>query len=431
MTTANLAPTLKQSFFDANGNPLSGGKLYSYQAGTTTPQATYTDQGAGSTNANPVILDLNGQANVWLNPSLSYRFDLYDSSNVLQWSVDDVIGTLINNAVGTDTLQDNAVTSPKIADSAVTLAKLAGQAFGPDALLNCSLAAAVATSNLTITLKDGTGGIPDASSPAKVAFRSATAATGVPVFRNVTSAITGTVLSGSTLGSTNAKANWIYVYLIDNGGAVEFAWSASKRFDDGTLQNTTADAGTATSKYAIYSNIARTGVAVRLIGRIKSTQATAGTWATAPSEIAVWPFENRTQRSEVAVRTGNGYGGTNLNILRYTTVTRNFGSAITYADSAANGASFTINEDGVYSISMVIDPATATDYGPTLNAVTIAAVTDPALLAAVYAAGASTFPCVAVTLALFAGDIIYPWSGVAVSMSDNNYSTFRIAKVSD
>jgi hypothetical protein len=39
-----LSPLLRQRFFDSNGNPLAGGKLYSYAAGTTTPQSTYTDQ---------------------------------------------------------------------------------------------------------------------------------------------------------------------------------------------------------------------------------------------------------------------------------------------------------------------------------------------------------------------------------------------------
>jgi len=29
-------------FFDNNGTPLSGGKLYAYEAGTTTPKTTYT-----------------------------------------------------------------------------------------------------------------------------------------------------------------------------------------------------------------------------------------------------------------------------------------------------------------------------------------------------------------------------------------------------
>jgi hypothetical protein len=55
--------------------------------------------------------------------------------------------------------------------------------------------------------------------------------------------------------------------------------------------------------------------------------------------------------STVRVNTGNGHGSTNNKIRRFTTAVQNVGTAITYADSAADGASFTINEDGVYIMS--------------------------------------------------------------------------------
>ena len=91
-----LSPTLKQRFFDSNGAPLVGGKLYSYAAGTTTPKATYTDESVSSANANPVILDANGEANVWLDSGF-YKFVLKDSLDATQWTVDRV------SAVGAST----------------------------------------------------------------------------------------------------------------------------------------------------------------------------------------------------------------------------------------------------------------------------------------------------------------------------------------
>lgn len=59
---ASVMPTPKQQFFDAAGNPLSGGLLYTYMAGTTTPKATWSDYGATVPNTNPIVLDARGEA---------------------------------------------------------------------------------------------------------------------------------------------------------------------------------------------------------------------------------------------------------------------------------------------------------------------------------------------------------------------------------
>lgn len=67
--------------FDSNGDPLSGGLLYTYLAGTTTPQATYTSSTLATPNANPVVLDSAGRASVWLTPSANYRMVLKTSAD--------------------------------------------------------------------------------------------------------------------------------------------------------------------------------------------------------------------------------------------------------------------------------------------------------------------------------------------------------------
>jgi len=56
-------------------------------------------------------------------------------------------------------------------------------------------------------------------------------------------------------------------------------------------------------------------------------------------------------RSEFRVHTGNGHGSTNTVIRRFTTTEENIGTAITFADTAADGSTFTLNEDGVYTAS--------------------------------------------------------------------------------
>ena len=76
-------------FFDNNGNPLSGGRLYTYDAGGTTPKATYSDAAGATANANPVVLDAAGRATVFLDGT-TYRFDLKTSGDVLVRSTDNI-----------------------------------------------------------------------------------------------------------------------------------------------------------------------------------------------------------------------------------------------------------------------------------------------------------------------------------------------------
>lgn len=85
-------PTLTFAPLGTGGLAVPGGRLYTYIAGGTTPQNTFTDETGVSANTNPVVLDSTGNANVWLTPGASYRFDLYDSNGVLLRTVDNVPG---------------------------------------------------------------------------------------------------------------------------------------------------------------------------------------------------------------------------------------------------------------------------------------------------------------------------------------------------
>ena len=95
--SASLIPTPVMQFFDSNGDPLSGGKVYTYAAGTSTPLATYTDQGGATPNANPVILDSRGEAAIWFGDS-SYKLILRTSADVLIWTADNVTAALASLA---------------------------------------------------------------------------------------------------------------------------------------------------------------------------------------------------------------------------------------------------------------------------------------------------------------------------------------------
>jgi hypothetical protein len=91
--STNLSSVPKLQFFDNNGNPLVGGKLFTYAAGTTTPLATYTDSTGVTPNTNPIILDSRGEANVWLDAT-QYKFELKTSADALIWTVDNISNAL-------------------------------------------------------------------------------------------------------------------------------------------------------------------------------------------------------------------------------------------------------------------------------------------------------------------------------------------------
>lgn len=78
-----------QAFTDAGAFAV-GYMLYTYDSGTTTPKATYTDATLSSINTNPIVLDARGEAQVWLE-SGAYTFVLKDTSDVTVWTVDGVV----------------------------------------------------------------------------------------------------------------------------------------------------------------------------------------------------------------------------------------------------------------------------------------------------------------------------------------------------
>ncbi len=82
-------------FFDNNGVILSGGKIYTYAAGTTTPQATYTSASGVTPHANPIILDSAGRVpggEIWLTDGLAYKFVIETATSILLGTYDNITG---------------------------------------------------------------------------------------------------------------------------------------------------------------------------------------------------------------------------------------------------------------------------------------------------------------------------------------------------
>jgi hypothetical protein len=114
MTIETLSPVPVQRFYDNSGFPLVGGKLFTYIAGTTTKQSTFTDSTGGTPNANPTILDYRGEARIWIPPNVAYKYVLSPSTDTDPptapiWTVDQLVSSqLITLYGGVDTGSANA-----------------------------------------------------------------------------------------------------------------------------------------------------------------------------------------------------------------------------------------------------------------------------------------------------------------------------------
>ena len=129
--TAQISPQIKKQYFDDAGAPLSGGKLYVYEAGTTTLVTTYTSEVADTPNTNPIILDSRGEVGGLFLAVDTYKFVLKDSSDVTIWTQDSVtvrdVGAeidgltttinTINNSISTDSSDNRLVSGKQSADS--------------------------------------------------------------------------------------------------------------------------------------------------------------------------------------------------------------------------------------------------------------------------------------------------------------------------
>lgn len=85
-------------FFDANGVPLNGGKIYTYLAGTTTPAPTYTTSAGNTPHSNPIVLNSSGRiasGEIWQPAGTSYKYVVETSVGVLIGSFDNV-GTIVS-----------------------------------------------------------------------------------------------------------------------------------------------------------------------------------------------------------------------------------------------------------------------------------------------------------------------------------------------
>lgn len=89
-----LSPIGNDQQVDTNGNPLSGGKINTYLAGTSTPATTYTSNLGTVAQANPIVLNALGRPSspIWMTGDVALKFVITNSSDTVQFTVDNVVG---------------------------------------------------------------------------------------------------------------------------------------------------------------------------------------------------------------------------------------------------------------------------------------------------------------------------------------------------
>jgi hypothetical protein len=107
--TLSIFAGVGAQLLDNSGNPLSGGKLYTYEAGTSTPLTSYTSSTGSVPHSNPIILDAAGRVpggEIWLSYVNLYKFVVRTATDVLIATYDNVGGSfngssLVSNFTGT------------------------------------------------------------------------------------------------------------------------------------------------------------------------------------------------------------------------------------------------------------------------------------------------------------------------------------------
>lgn len=123
----NLSPIggVAAQFLDNSGNPLTGGKIYTYAAGTTTPQVSYTSAGGTTPHSNPIILDAAGRVpsgEIWLTDGFQYKFLIKTSADVQIGSYDNIVGINSNFVNYTNSQEIQTATAGQTVFTLTTMA---------------------------------------------------------------------------------------------------------------------------------------------------------------------------------------------------------------------------------------------------------------------------------------------------------------------
>jgi len=469
---------------DNDGEPLVGGKLYTYDAGTTTPKATYTDASGVTSNANPVVLDSAGRGDVWLGEG-AYKFILKTSADSTLWTVDNISGDVANafggeyNVLSTNTTITTAYANSVNECTATLTLTLAAVA---DAGEGFYFVVKNTSASNTVTIEPDTGDLIDGAATLELTAGSSclvvcSGTKWTTVFLSFKNGVTAaSTIADNRLvrgdgGSRGVQQSGITVDDSDNvtgvvgltvTGAINFAAAVS------LASATTTDLGAQTSNFVTVTGTttitsfgtASAGVLryVRFSGALTLTYnatslilPTSASITTAAGDVALFVSEGsgnwrclsyekisglplKTVNSYVRVATCAGRGSTNTYIRRFSTTIGSAGSDITYADTAADGASFTINTTGIYALAYSDTFDGGADFGISLNSsqltTSISSITAADRLVVSTASNTNNRGFCGVTLRFASGDIIRPHlAGTYGNGASPNDATFTVTRI--
>lgn len=252
------------------------------------------------------------------------------------------------SALGNKSLKQYDSTGAKVA-AVIAASQLADVEYdGVDMIIMDPLPPTVSVKQIqTVTASVAANALTVGLNPTNLDFRSSTLTSGAVNTRAVSSALSLTVPSGATLGTTSGVASRILLLAIDNAGTVELAVynaAGAANLDETGVISTTAISA-ASNSLTVYSQTARTNVPYRIVGYIDSTQATAGTWASAPTAV------QGVGGQALAAMASIGYGQS------WQSVTRSFGT--TYYNTtgkpifASYQATYSLNSGASWTINGV------------------------------------------------------------------------------
>ncbi len=161
-----------------------------------------------------------------------------------------------------------------------------------NALDNVGLAVAIGSGVVSVDLKQKDGSTdPSSSNPAKIAFQNAPTPDGSYSIISMVSPTGLVIPNGATLGSQADLRERVYVYAVNNGGAVELAVSNAYLDNESITYDTVTLDGTSDLADGLYTLAPLSDVSIRVIGNFISQQTLVGDWNTADQGVMAGSFD--------------------------------------------------------------------------------------------------------------------------------------------